>query len=131
MTQAASMAGYYTEINILSWQALQIFELLMVLIIYLARLYIWNKGYSISQDTRESVGDRALGTSVHDAVETEMKDMMYEYTSTHFPLYAMHKHWMYAQQIQLAAGKELQEGEEGDAETEENVEIEDSTLEEV
>ena len=106
LTQAASMAGYYTDINVLSWALLLFSEAAMTFIIYLTRIYIWNKGYSISQDSKESVADRALGLNVHDAVELEMKDMMYKYTATHFPLYVLHKHWEYAQKIQLAAMQE-------------------------
>ena len=114
MTQAASMAGYYTDINVISWSLLLFAEFAMTLFIYVMRIYIWNKGYSISQDSKESVADRALGLLVHDAVELEMKDMMYEYTATHFPLYALHKHWEYAQKYQLANMQE--EGEDGENE---------------
>ena len=53
-TQLGSMLGY-SEINLQAWAYLGIAEVVISALVYMVRLYIWNRGYNISQSADESV----------------------------------------------------------------------------
>ena len=52
-TQLGSMLGY-SDINLQAWAYLGIAEVVISALVYMVRLYIWNRGYNISQSADES-----------------------------------------------------------------------------
>ena len=61
-SQVASITGLIDpSINVNVWAYLEVIEIIVSFVIYLMRSSVWRSTFAVTEDSRESAADKALG----------------------------------------------------------------------